>query len=109
MTAEQPRPRARPTAKREPWHPTSDYDAGDVGALQALRRGDARPDQQQKALQFIVEKIAMAHDQSFVPGQPDVTAFIEGRRSVANQINKMLGINISAVFSTTKGRNTEQP
>jgi hypothetical protein len=89
--------------KREPWHP-ADYDEYDVTAMQALARGDANDQQQQRALNWIVHAAAMANDQSFVPGQADVTSFLEGRRSVGNQIKKLINLDLAVLRQTTKGK-----
>lgn len=84
------------TGKREPWAPAA-WDDYDVTAIQALARGQANEQQQARALGWIVNKAAMANDQSFVPGQGDVTAFIEGRRSVGNQIKKLINLDLHAM------------
>ncbi len=89
------------TIKREPWHP-AEWDEFDASAIQALARGDANDQQQRRALQWIVEKASMVGDQSFVPGQADVVAFIEGRRSVGNQIRKLVNINLVAMRQTER-------
>ena len=99
-----PRERRPPVPReREPWFPAL-YDKPDVRALQALARGEANGIQQLRALDWIVTKAAMTYDQSFVPGKADVVNFLEGRRSVGNQIVKLLKLNLSAL----KGEETEQ-
>lgn len=81
---------------RQPWFP-ADYDEiADVAAMQALASGTANEGQQKRALKWIIEQAAQTYDQSFVPGQADVTAFIEGRRSVGNQIIKLLKRKVGA-------------
>lgn len=84
------------TKKREPWHP-ADYGIADVSAVQAMASGQATPDQQKRALAWIINAASMTYDQSFVPGQPDVAAFLEGRRSVGNQIVKLTKIDVAAM------------
>lgn len=81
---------------RQPWMP-AEWEPADVSAVQALNRGDASPDAQRRALKWIIERVAMTYDQSFVPGQPDVTQFIEGKRSVGNQIVKLLKLDLAAI------------
>jgi hypothetical protein len=88
--------------KREPWHPAPYDELADVSAMQALARGEANDQQQRRALKWIIESAAMTYDQSFTPGQADVTAFIEGRRSVGNQIVKLLKLDLAAMRQTTK-------
>lgn len=88
--SEQPRPRREDLRKKpEPWRPAA-YELPEHHAIKALHRGDATPEQQKKALEWIVQRAAMTHDQSFFPGDPLVTAFIEGRRSVGLQILKLV-------------------
>ena len=86
-----------------PWTP-SNYDVVDVQAIQALVRGDATADQQQRALRWIIEQAAGTYDQSFWPGGEDGrrnTDFAEGRRFVGNQIVKLTKLNVSSLI----GRN----
>lgn len=74
-----------------PWLPTN-YVAADVSAIQALERGEATPDQQKRALNWIIVHAAKTYDQSYRPGtegQRD-TDFAEGKRYVGNEIVKML-------------------
>lgn len=90
--------------KREPWHP-ADWEPADVGAIKACIAGEARPDQQQRAMSWIINKAAMTYDQSFAgPGQSDVMAFIEGRRSVGNQIVKLSKIDLAALNKITEAK-----
>lgn len=82
---------------REPWHPAA-WEPADVGAIQALHRGDASPDQQRRALKWIIESAAMTYDEAFVPGQPDVKDFLLGRMNVGKQIVKCLKINLNELL-----------
>ena len=79
-------------AKKNPLQPP-DYDKVDVQAIKALARGEANADQQRLALNFIVNGLSCAFDQSFRPGQPDLTAFAEGKRFVGLQLDKLIRIN----------------
>lgn len=82
-----------------PWLPP-EYQLLDVQAIQALHRGDATPDQQQRALRWIVESAAGAYDQTFYPGGEDGrrnTDFAEGRRFVGNQVVKLTKLNSSNI------------
>ena len=85
--------------KREPWHPAL-WELADASAIQAMSRGEATADQQRRAIEWIVKSAAMTHDETFVAGQADVSAFLAGRRSVGNQVLKLLIINISAFRRT---------
>jgi hypothetical protein len=84
------------TKPREPWHPAP-WTVADVSAMQALARGEANDQQQRRAFKWIVESAAMTYDQSFVPGQADVSAFIEGKRSVGNQVVKLLKLDLANI------------
>lgn len=77
------------------WKPAG-WDLADAGAIQALLRGDASKDQQQRALKWIVERASGAYDMSFRPGDSSRdTDFAEGRRFVGLQIVKLMKMNLS--------------
>lgn len=80
---------------RDPaWKPV-DYKDADVGALQALQRGDATEQQQKRALRWLVEKAAGTYEVSYrsdVDGGDRETAFAEGRRFVGLQTVKLLNM-----------------
>lgn len=102
MSTEQPRKRAKTerqaVADHAPWKPVA-YELADAGSLQALLRGDATKDQQQRALRFVIENIAGTYEVSYRPGlegQRD-TDFAEGRRFVGLQIVKLLKLNLSVL------------
>lgn len=78
-------------APRQPWHP-AEWEPADASALQALSRGDATPEQQRRALDWVVTRAAMTYDETFVPGQGDVSDFLAGRRNVGTQIVKLLKV-----------------
>ena len=84
--------------KREPWHP-AEWDTPEALAIKSLATGTANDIQQKLALRWIIEKVAMTYDQSFVPDDPNgrVAAFIEGRRSVGNQIVKLMRVDLNAL------------
>lgn len=64
--------------------------------MQALMRGDATKDQQQRALKWIIEQGAGTYDMSYRPGDSSRdTDFAEGRRSVGLQIVKLLKMNLN--------------
>lgn len=73
-----------------PWEPA------DASAMQALERGEASPEQQKRALAWIINVGAGTYNQSFVPGQQDASAFAEGRRFVGLQLVKLLHVNPQA-------------
>lgn len=77
---------------REPWLPTI-YEIADASAIQALQRGDATPDQQKRALSFIIMTICCTYELPYRPGQEEGarnTDFAIGKMYVGQQIVKML-------------------
>lgn len=68
----------------------------DASALQALQRGDASPEQQRRALDWVINSASRYYDISFQPGQPDAGHFMEGRRFVGGEVVKLLRINTAA-------------
>lgn len=85
---------AKTTARREPWHPAV-YEIADAGAIQALYRGDATPEQQKRALKWLIEGAAATYEASFDPVNDRVTSYMEGKRSVGNQIVKLCKLNLN--------------
>jgi len=72
------------------------WEVADAGALQALARGDASAEQQRRALDWVVRVAAGTYNATFHPGQPDASAFAEGRRFVGLEVVKLLNLNLSA-------------
>lgn len=68
-------------------HP--DYTVAEVQALRALFRRSATQRQQRMALDYIIRSCDK-DDQSFRPGDTHLTAFAEGKRSVAANLIWML-------------------
>jgi len=99
---EQPRAPRRPTkeaiAERSPWLP-AEYQVADAAAIQALVRGDATPDQQKRAVQWIVNECSGYYDISYRPGEGGdrETAFAEGKRAVGAQIVKLSKLALSRI------------
>lgn len=81
-----------------PWKPVA-HELADAGALQALMRGDASPDQQKHALRFVIESVCGTYDLSYRPGDDGRrdTDFAEGRRFCGLQIVKFLKLNLSSL------------
>lgn len=93
--------------RREIWHP-ADHEPDDIRAIQALARyalGAERPwpegvepppppspHQVKRALDWIVHQAAQTYDNGFRPDDPHgrLAAFIDGRRSVGQQIVKLM-------------------
>lgn len=72
------------------------YGLPDASAIQALQRGDATPDQQQRALRWIIEQAAGAYEFQFYPSDRE-TAFALGRGFVGQQIVKLTKLNLSSL------------
>ena len=72
------------------------WDDADATAMQALQRGEATPDQQKRALDWIINRGAMTYDVTFHPEGDRQSAFAEGRRFVGLQVIKLLKINTLA-------------
>lgn len=76
------------------------YDLADAGAIQALQRGDASPDQQQRALRWVIERASGAYEFQFYPSDRE-TAFALGRGFVGQQIVKLLKLDLSSLRRQT--------
>lgn len=83
-------------AENAPWMPAW-YELADASALQALVAGEANPDQQKRAVKWLIERAAGTYDMSYRPGPEGDrdTAFAEGRRFVGQQVVKLLRLNVS--------------
>ncbi|HUV52104.1 MAG TPA: hypothetical protein VMW64_03415 [Dehalococcoidia bacterium] len=66
------------------------YEAADVTAIQLLERGECPPELQKRALKWIINDVCVTYNQSYIPKDPDGTAFNEGARFCGNTIIKML-------------------
>lgn len=63
---------------------------GEARALQALVKGEADPDQQRRALTWIIHKACGVSFDTFSPGHPDVTLVNQGRRQAGLLISEVL-------------------
>ena len=77
-----------------PYSPPA-YELADVSAIQALVRGDASSEQQQRALNWIVEA-AGTYDLDYRQDSRD-HAFVSGRRFLGTSIVKMIKLNVTAL------------
>jgi hypothetical protein len=80
----------------EPWKPT-EWEPADAAAIQALVRGDASPEQQRRAVDYIINDIARTYDMSYRPNSERDTTFAEGKRYVGAQIVKAINLNLAAI------------
>jgi hypothetical protein len=70
------------------------YENADIHAFQALARGEAKPEEQRRAINWLI-KAANTYEVSFHPESERLSAFAEGRRFVGLQIVKLLNLNLS--------------
>lgn len=101
------------TVKRSgfPWE-LPKYELADVSALQALQRGEASPDQQQRALNFITYQIAALREDKFFPGGIEgqrATDFALGKEFVARRIAYFLSINTGAFTKDGVSKSEHRP
>lgn len=85
----------RADPRSAPWYPP-DSEIADVTAMQALANGTANPEQQLRALRWIIEVASGRDEMSYRPGGEDGrrdTDFAEGRRFVGNQVVKLLKLS----------------
>ena len=86
------------TVKANPFAPAR-YDRADAYAIKAVAKGKATEAQQRRAIDWIIRAAAMTYDETFVPGQPDLSDFLAGRRSVGLQVVKLINIPIELIQS----------
>ena len=87
----------RPVTAPPPYLPP-EWLPADASAIQALVRGDATPEQQHRAINWVVYAAAATNDLEYRTEDRD-HAFASGRRFVGLQINKMIGINVNAIVN----------
>ena len=99
-----PRPPIKPKAPRAPWTPVP-YTIADVAAIQALNRGTASPEQQMRALAFIINIAAGTYDEPFYnlneEGRRD-TDFALGKAFVGRQLVKLTKIDLGVLKAKEK-------
>lgn len=78
------------------------YEIADVAAIQALQRGEATPEQQQRAFDWIVNQAANTYDLEYRT-EPRDHAFCSGRRFVGLQLIKLLKLNMAALTRKSNG------
>ena len=75
------------------WMPCN-REPADISAIQALERGDANPDQQKRALAWIINELGMTYQPTHFPDERNTT-FANGRRYVGLILVECLKINVS--------------
>lgn len=87
----------RPKLLHKDAYQPPDYDKVDIVALQSVLRGEATPEQQRRALDWIITFAAATYDMSARPGDTHATYFAEGRRFVGNAIIKLTKLKTGAL------------
>lgn len=98
-----PVPRPRKTVRKAPPYFDVAWGAADAAALQALRRKEATPDQQARALDWIIQNCAKTYDVTFQPDSDRASAFAEGRRFVGLKIVELLGVSVRDLIQQDTG------
>lgn len=83
--------------KQRPWFPR-DYELADAMAIKGVANGTASPDQQKRAMAYIVHTLSGYYDMSYRPGGEDGrrdSDFAEGARFVGAQLVKLINISIA--------------
>lgn len=63
---------------------------GEARALHSFAKGEATGEQQKALLRWLLHGASRAGGEVMIPGQPDVSAYLAGRRSVSLQIGWVL-------------------
>ena len=99
--AETPKGEARrprdPALENATWKPPH-WELADVTAVKACAEGRASPEQQKRAMAYIVNVLAVINDWPYRPGMNDRDTNIGlGRQFVGHMISKMCRINLANV------------
>jgi hypothetical protein len=71
-------------------------------AVKAIFRGDPTPDQCHRFMEFLLLRLCGATRRSFDPASTTSTAFAEGQRDIALQLNGIKHLDIRALKQDTK-------
>ncbi len=85
----------------EPWVPPA-LELAEVAALQAVAKGVASADQQQKAMRVIVEKICQRYEMPFCPGE-------NGERNTSFALGRMCAGTMLTSFINAPLKNFKDP
>jgi hypothetical protein len=75
------------------------YTLADIAAMQALEKGEASPDQQKRALAWIINNVCLTYDLEYRTEDRD-HAFASGRRFAGLQVVKALKLNTTLLAKT---------
>ena len=113
MPSEQPARERKPPQQvileASPWMPAP-YEIADASAFQALVRGDAPADLQQRAVRWLVNACG-TYDMSYRPGPSGdrETTFAEGKRSIGLQVVKLLNLDLAKLRRTEPQADMPEP
>lgn len=88
--------------KKRPPIPPAKWDIADVSALQALEQGKATPEQQKRAIMWIVNNACLTYDFCDQPESDRLSAIYDGRRFAGLQIVKLIKLNMAALKANLK-------
>lgn len=78
-----------------------EHKLADIAAIKALYIGEASPDQQKRALTWIIQKMSNVSGSSF-DSDPATYGFKEGKRKIGIDLTYVLSTSLD-VFKTKKG------
>lgn len=102
-----PKPKWQTEPRKPAWVPPP-YSHSDALALKATWDGEATPEQQRQALQWIIIHAGQYGEISYrsdKDGGDRETAFAEGRRFVAQQMQKLIGLDASLIAKLREQEN----
>lgn len=86
-------------AEHAPWKPPA-FEPADADAIQACARGTATPEQQKRAIDWVVMHACGTYDFAYRPGGPEGdrdTCIALGRQLVGQQIVKLMKLKIGLI------------
>lgn len=84
-----------------PWDECQ-WEAADVSAIQALFRGDATPEQQRRAIDFIISDVAVISYLAYDATSDRNTTFALGKQSVGHKIVQLNRLNLNQLLKSDK-------
>lgn len=87
------------------------WEPADAGALQALMAGEAKPHQQKRALDWIINQCCATYDPPFKTGGEDgrrETDFALGRAFAGQQIVGLLKVNLGVLLKDDRPQPKEK-